>query len=262
MQAKLQNAAEASDTHSQSPQSQKFPLPQPQQPSLPSCDKIGVLESAPKMVVGNLCPSEQPGKTPNLLGDGYAAVRKLLGVSTCESADALDPQALDQQHCKFISQATEIDVNKAAPELAKEIQRMVQSNSDMVAIVREGWPGATGVKVGVVKLLINEVGAHPQIPHADDFCNHSLFVVAMVLPDQRPTECIRYEPAGYAKTRWKKWPAVAAAESAKPRAKPKRVRYPDAIVDGYATNRWVKCQKCGELNASCTHKARAGDEMR
>jgi hypothetical protein len=112
-----------------------------------------------------------------LLVDGYAPIKKLLRETICEAASSLNPRNLNKKHCKYISQATEIDVNAAAPQLATEIQCTVQNNPAMLATVKQGWPGAKGVKVGVVKLLINDVGAPPQIPHADDFCNHSLFVV-------------------------------------------------------------------------------------
>ena len=44
-----------------------------------------------------------------------------------------------------------------------------------------------------VKILMNEIGSNPQIPHADDHCNRELFGVAHIQDEQPATECIPYD---------------------------------------------------------------------
>ena len=43
------------------------------------------------------------------------------------------------------------------------------------------------------KILMNEIGSNPQIPHADDHCNRELFGVAHIQDEQPATECIPYD---------------------------------------------------------------------
>ena len=68
---------------------------------------------------------------------------------------------------------------------------------------------------------MTELGAEPQIPHADDFCNRELFGIAHLLPHQPRTECMPYRASA---------------------------NYPTGVS--------VECDKCGEHDQHDEHEPR------
>ena len=78
------------------------------------------------------------------------------------------------------------------PRLAEDVRARLLASSDITSAV-EATFGTRSFKITTLKVLMTELGAEPQIPHADDFCNRELFGVVHLRAGQAATECAAYD---------------------------------------------------------------------
>merc|ERR1740124_1839553 len=80
------------------------------------------------------------------------------------------------------------------PRIAEDVRARLLASSDITTAV-EATFGTRSFKVTTLKVLMTELGAEPQIPHADDFCNRELFGVVHLRAGQAATESAPYDAA-------------------------------------------------------------------
>ena len=146
---------------------------------------------------------------------GFVECESLLPANLC-----VDLNNVPMERAEGISNAFQKDIKGSLRDHAVHAIGGSKQVSDAVHAVF----GTHQFDVMNVKILMNEIGSNPQIPHADDHCNRELFGVAHIQDEQPATEGIPYDaqapyPTGLqVECEGKKWRALPDV-GAPPRAR-------------------------------------------
>ena len=132
-------------------------------------------------------PPPEPLRNPQpseITRHGFAECGGLLPPRLCS-----DLSSLSFKGAEAISNCFQIAIGKG--RLLDELQAAIRADAAVQDAALATF-GTRRVAVKNAKILFAELGAHPQIPHADDHCNRVLFGVCHLLDGQAQTEAIPY----------------------------------------------------------------------
>eukprot|EP00908_Phaeocystis_cordata_P023146 Transcript_5573.p2 GENE.Transcript_5573~~Transcript_5573.p2 ORF type:complete len:447 (-),score=79.49 Transcript_5573:52-1392(-) len=118
-----------------------------------------------------------------ILRAGFVECARLVSPALCARL-----ANLPMEEAEGISNAFQLEV---PPALATEVEAALLASKAVGAAVLATF-GTPRFRVSTLKVLMTELGAEPQIPHADDHCNRELFGVAHLRPSQEATQSAPY----------------------------------------------------------------------